>query len=659
MAIDRVRIPLKNFSVQARGGTELFLSGYQPSNTAIVDLSVWPPRVTVHANQSGFPAARSISGIWLIHVLPDADKSRAWVLRYYSSGSATPTEEIAVPLPPTDLTPVFAVMDEKQRGYQTPGELYRIESLHFFGDRPLLVPRHVGLSGRNLPIMLDASSGEWREERSLPEFTKTPEQHGDQCVVKTVRLGDGSDLLVWDCGLFEWDGRGFARTFEHRLQCAWYERWEPVPVGFDGVFCLNDERLIELHRGGGEPRVHLPKVRVRELKPGPNHTLMFSCGLEHFIFDPVGDTLCRIPRAWLAKGTQELYADPEQGFLVIFNGRTSELVRYSAEELEQLPKCVASLDAEDFIYPKPPRPTPLSKSGSASRPTVAAAEQLILCTGNEVRAHTVDAPTWRVRLAAEVVGVAAVPGRVFALDAKGTLHTLNPMVGSVEHSIDVAPSPRSLCVSADGVVAVLAANAVHLLSDGVPRRTEFEAPITAAFDPSGTLLVVGEHGRAALIERDGQVKPLPEPPRNMMSVAALDVGVWLGVAESGLLRFESSTRSWSMVEQGEPGTYVAVSPNRTCYAWCDSLHTASVVHLDGSKGVWVSYPNAFSMPEEEPLDVTGVAFLDEKRVVVALGKGRANILEIDSGNALKLDPQPGDSLSRWVFTYGGKILIAG
>jgi hypothetical protein len=73
--------------------------------------------------------------------------------------------------------------------------------------------------------------------------------------------------------------------------------------------------------------------------------------------------------------------------------------------------------------------------------------------------------------------------------------------------------------------------------------------------------------------------------------------------------------------------------------------------------VSLAYPEAYSDPPEQSIEVTGLAYLDNERLVVTLTHGRANICT--STGVLKVDPFDDEENARWVFVYGGAIMVAG
>jgi hypothetical protein len=68
--------------------------------------------------------------------------------------------------------------------------------------------------------------------------------------------------------------------------------------------------------------------------------------------------------------------------------------------------------------------------------------------------------------------------------------------------------------------------------------------------------------------------------------------------------------------------------------------------------------SSYSAPDNAEVTVHGLAFMDDGRLVIQLDEGRGNIVEPETGSALKLDPQPGDPRSRWIFFTGAGILVA-
>jgi hypothetical protein len=270
----------------------------------------------------------------------------------------------------------------------------------------------------------------------------------------------------------------------------------------------------------------------------------------------------------------------------------------------------------------------------------------------------VDAPRWRTELAAEIVGVVGVPDGFATLDVQGTLRIHAADGDSIVYEAKIAQNPRSIAASPGGAIAVLALGGVYVVERGTVTRVPFEAPIAAAFDVRGRLLVSGERRRVALIERvEGEPKltPLPDPPDEVRALSAAPADTWLALAGATLLSFDLAR--WSKRSEGECGAFLAVSADRGRYALTTAPRHVSVQPFDAPKPeLVVSYPDTYTAPEE-PLSVTGLAFLENGYVVAALDHGRANLYAGDQ--ALKLDEWPDDPQARWVFFYGGQILMAG
>ena len=89
-------------------------------------------------------------------------------------------------------------------------------------------------------------------------------------------------------------------------------------------------------------------------------------------------------------------------------------------------------------------------------------------------------------------------------------------------------------------------------------------------------------------------------------------------------------------------------------AWTAARSSAEI--LRGEDRGSVTYPGSYSGGCEEPLFIADLAAAADGFVVAALEHGGANLLGPDG--AMKADEFPGEPHRRWIFIYGGSILIA-
>jgi hypothetical protein len=631
--------------------------------TVLVDLRAWPPRLAEH-HGGALNAARSRGGEWLVHAYAGDAPPYAWRLRTYAAVDAeAPRGDEGEPIPAPDLTEVLAHLEGASRDLEaTRGNA--VEDVAYLGDHAILLPRQVGLAGRRHPWI--HRDGAWVEERSLPAFSKDPSEVRERCSLHTVALADGGDVLVWDGFCFEQEGRrGFARTFEHRIDAPWWHPWSPVPAGSDGFFYLEGGMsLAEIHRGGAPRRLHLPGVHLRRAVPGPDGTIvLLKMDGGAMIYDPREETIAAIPPDLLETGDRvELLWWSSSGFLVSFARRDGELRAASRADLDALPREHASAVVERESAPrKRPASAALQDGRSASRPRLCAhgaRDLIVTASERELHAHTVDEPLWGLTWEHEIVAVAADGRRVIVLDASGRLHALRPESGMPAGAVGTGSSPRSLAVAAGGLIAVLDAGGVYL--DDSLRKLPFELPLAAAFDGDGRrLLVTGERRRAALIVPEaGTVEPLPPPPEEVHAVAWTGKDRWIALGERSLLRFDLAARAWEVAEATQVGDHVARSPSGALLAVAVGKGSVHVVDAETlAFKTAVNYPDTYSS-SEDPLAVTGLAFLDEERLVVGLTRNNANILRL-GGGAQRLDTFPGAPDDRWILIYDGDFLCAG
>ncbi|EYF00516.1 Hypothetical protein CAP_0498 [Chondromyces apiculatus DSM 436] len=671
----RVALPLRYPSLVGRSGAELVFSSSSSLNsnaraTLVADLRSWPPELMEHALPGCLlGAARSRSGRWLLHGYVGEEAPHTFFLRTYANGSASlPEREEPEPVPPPAWEEAFRPYDDVARGIER-AHVNTVDGVAYLGERAVLLPRFAGVGDRCYPYLQHGD--DWVEERSVPPYRRPEGDRLAKCTMRTVALADGSDVLLWDGHCLEWDGRRFVSTFEHRVRAPWWSSWTPVPAGRDGFFYVDEgSALREVHRGGAPPREHLKGMSISELGPGPDGTLLVHSGDTVALYDPLDDALVRVPvKALPPRGGICFVAWSDAGFLVVghqAHARTT-LHMVPAEVLAKVKRKRASGAAKQVSVAVAERPasTALAGSFAVSRPRVAAEPGesiVVVADGPTVRAHRNDAPLWRNTGEAEVVALGVGDGRVAVIDAEGRLRALEVRTGAPvlgEAVVSVGAAPRSLAVSASGLWAVLTATAIWIVGVGAPAELPFEAPLAAAFDGVGRrLLVTGEQRRAALVmPAEGTVELLPEPPEEVHAVAWIEGDTWFALGQRAVLRFDAAVRAWDVVHTGMPGDALVRSPDGAHVAMVSSSR-AEVFEVAPFRAVsLVTYPASYQQ-EGMPLRVSGAAFLYGGVLAVGLTGGNGNLLRIGTQIAQALDLFPGMPALRWVFVFGGSILIA-
>ncbi len=619
--------------------------------SALLDLAQWPPNVTVFEGEYILDAARESSHVWLCQTDNTGAMPRKWRLAYALPNASALTNDEPVPFALPDLEPVLAHMEEVNRRIES-AHTHAVEEIVAFEDGFVLVPRYAGVGDRKWPYVY--VNGSWKEERKLPPF-ETSLEKPERPMVKSVRLGDGAEVLLWGGAAFERSGGTLARTFEQRIEGPSYYEWDLVPAGRDGFFYLSSEGIREVHRGSAESTAHLAALSVDRLARGPNGMLLVGTYEALFLYDPQKKTIAKLPDELDASNAAYVGFAPPGLVIVPRKGKMQLLKLDDVLALPQLP-----VDDADLVKP-PPEPAPaITGARATSRPRVAAFGDLLAVTSAaELRVHSVDAPLWKVEAPSTIVAIGALADAFAVLDEAGKLHVYAAKDGELRFSKQVAPNPRSIATSWSGVIAVLASGGVHLVRERVATRIPFESAIAGAFDAHGTLFLAGEHQRAALVDANAAaptLRSIAPPPADVRAVAALADGTWAAIAGRSLLRFDPSAAAWTEIADEHIGAHLTSSPDGKQIAverWARSIDVGAP---GKEKSIHTSYGETFSEPADETITITGIAFLDDDRVVVGLGEGRANILLREG--ALKLDPFPGDPPSRWIFIHQGQILVA-
>jgi hypothetical protein len=311
----------------------------------------------------------------------------------------------------------------------------------------------------------------------------------------------------------------------------------------------------------------------------------------------------------------------------------------------------------------------LDDVGAASRPQIAGfGDDLALCNGSEVRLHLGDEASGIERLDGNVVAVAHDGERFAALTRSDAVTSI--VIVQHERQMALPEVPRTLACGPDGWLVLTATNAYELRPDLSGRIADipFAGGLAAATDPAGTVLLVGEDNRLATWA-NGELVDIPPPVEQIVACAALGVNRFLCGGQRHLFVLDVSTRELEILHTGGDAPmfadsqtpHLAAAPNGRSIAWCGMLRHVRIARLYGNRFERednVGYPRDFSEPDE-PLEVRGLAFLDDNRLAIALPHGRGNIVDLATKTAVKLDPHAGDRYSRWLFIFGGRSLIAG
>jgi len=644
---ERVRIPGIP-SLIARAGNGLVFT--DRGRSTWVDLATWPPRI-IERDESTLDAACSPSGRWLAYVR----HNDLWSLRWYASiDAALPEHDEPEPVPARDFAALLTDLDDVSLHIEL-AHAMRLESVHCHGERALVVPRHVGLGERRHPYL--QRDQRWTEELELPAFGKTTAR--DRCATACVRLGDGSDLLIWD-GHVVRDDAAFSR---HRLALAWYHDCAPVAFGDDALLACDAQRVVEL--AADRVVAHLPDVVATSIQPGPGDTFVVETGSVPIWWSPRDDWACELAPAVLGRRCDVVGRSPDGG-LVVYDRRDHELAHVPASDLAVLPRRRAS---ERPIVAVPAPIALLDERGAASRARIAGVgEQLATVSDHELRFHVADRAASFERWAEPIVAVAHDGRHVAAIDTRGMLRVRgagNPL------SIRVAGTPRALIAGPDGAWLAICAEATWLVdfsaiaSGRQPEPIALPGVLCAACDPAGTVLLVAERARLATWTA-GRLVELPPTIEQLVACAPLGAGRFACAGERHLFAFDAATAELELFELGLSyatlrAPYVTASPSGRLLAWTatrTSIHVAAVHGTRLERELDIFYADEYSQPLDTRLALRGLAFLDENTLAVALDEGRGNLIDLGAKTARKLDPQLGDAASRWILFVDGVPLIA-
>jgi hypothetical protein len=636
----RISIQLDNARLVAESGGELVFSNADAS--AFVDAKRWPPRVVVHRGQHVRYAARSDSGWWIVYTPRDP---ATWVLRTFPKISAEAhTSEEPEPVPARDLTPFYADLDEARRNAELANRA-RIEGLDVCYELVVVVPRHVGLGEQRRPYVRRGRN--WAEDMSLPPLDKPL---ADVCTTHPTRSGErdeGTWVMLWNDHLYV-PLATFVELYPATVSSGGYA---PVSAPNEGVFALQDTRLVEVHIDS--VREHLPGMKIVRFVRGPGTTLVVETEAGSLLYDHVANEVAELGAL---VGDSQIVGVTKAGALILFDPRAGDLRRLMPRQLAKLPRRRA--DAAPEASPEAPVAV-LDALGAASRPTIAAAGDLVvIVTEDAVRFWNLDIPLAKTEVPAIAVGLRGRQAAV--LDARGLLHEMRADTTTVSlfRSRPVLDHPRSLAPAHADHWIVIGKDSVMVVGTEQV-RIDVAGAIAAAADPDGAIVIVAEGRRLALFER-GELFDIPESAEQLVSIAPLGGRRFICAGERNLFVLDLAQRELEALYEQNATPFIAVSPNGklVAFATSSSVTVASITGTTLAEIESAHYPETYTEPADEPMFVCGLAFLDDERVGVALTKGRGNVLDVVRKTTKKFDPHPGDTRTRWLFTFATKILVA-
>ena len=621
-----MRVPLPEYSKlvasdagEAVMSTPAWYHEHGDDSAVFVDAHRWPPQLVEHACRIA-AATRLPDGQWVC-VLRRAGE---WRICWFADIRATSPARSEPPPVPAD-----GEADEP------------IVRLHAFAGRLLAIAKDGALWLRD-----DAG---WSVHQSL---------RGDSIDSLRNTTIDGKPALEWD-----------AEVYDAQLEpldigdCA-----DLIAVG-GRQLAVHDGRLVDYARD--EPVPVLPDHDVTGIEPGPGHSVLVSFSrvdprgthYDNGLFDAHANTVTMLPEDKVGQ-FPEIVTFTDAHDIVLFDedGVDDEdrcaLWRYSAAEIAALPH----VPIAQLAVPPRHRLEMFDAIGAASRPIVATSGNAIaIALGTTLRFHTVDAPLAVHEIGHPVVAIASTGARFGALDTNGVLHTFD-RDGSWLASRPAVERPRSLATSGATWIAIGEAR-IAMIEGERTQTLELAGGLAAAVDPDGGEILFACEGRRLVYWTRGELRDLPPPVEQIVALAPLGKRQFACAGENELYELDLAQGELMRINRQLLRPFVATYPDKSYLA---AVLDSGAVEVGGwtGGGIVAALPTSdvrysgYLTPADTDVTVHGLAFMDDGRLVIALDEGRGNIFDRETGAALKLDPQPGDPPSRWMFFCGGKLLIA-
>jgi hypothetical protein len=593
--------------------------------TVFVDARTWPPKLVEHAMRTA-TATRLPDGRWACV----AKREGTWALYWFASIAAMTPSHVE-PLPFATVPPKPPADDDDD----PPDDDGPVEVLHAFAGKLIAIPFEGVAQVRD-------GDGPWHEHAALKAKR--------YAAARSVAIG-GKPHFEWIGALYDADLRSV-----DALDCT--DLWSAG----GRVLALHDgEQLVEF---GAELQPELAGHDVTDITRGPRDTLILTLSRdddrgstsERVIYDPVARTVATLTDELIGEYPKFL-ACTNDGGLVLHVDRDHTLVHVPAERLAEL----SSIPASELVAPPRIELPALDALGAASRPTVATCSDAIaMILNRDLRIHSVDAPkqVWEIN-SAGIVGVAAFGERIAALDTSGQLHEY-ALDGQPINVRSVIANPRSLLAVDDRWLAI-GANRVVLVDDKRTSAIEIAGALAAAADSDTGEVVIASEGRRLACWSPSDTRDLPPPIEQIVALAPLGDRKFACAGTRNLYLLDLAMPELVRLSERPRRPFLA-GTGIGRLAFCPTASSVQVCDLHGTQLTNVSkgrvHYSSYSAPDNAEVTVHGLAFMDDGRLVIQLDEGRGNIVEPETGSALKLDPQPGDPRSRWIFFTGAGILVA-
>lgn len=622
-----VVMKLPDYARLVRGdGSEAVLSTpawyekYDKDATVFVDARVWPPQLSSHPMRTA-AATRRPDGQWVC-VAKQHGKWRIMWFRSITAGSPHHYDDLP-PIPqPTDREPDPSDDDGT------------IAQLVAFANHLIAIPFHGAAVVRT-------------GDRPWYEFA--PLQGRRYTKARTLSFASSCGASQF---LLEWNGA----LFDDTLASVDAQDCTDLVESDGRLFALHETQLVAFDR---ELAPELAGHDVVSIERGPHHTLLITLAVdderttkfEHSLYDP------RTRTVRLLGKTVNLICCAGTGDLVTIDERAHTLDRVSATDIAGL-----AVVAGDRL-PPPPRHTiaTLDQFGaSSSAPRIATTgDSIAIALGRHLRIHKLDAPQANLEHRAPLIAVAAVAARFGALDGSGVLYEYT-LDGRPIAARSVTSRPRSLVAFADRWV-VMAADRVVLVDGDRRESIDISLTVAVASDLATGELVFAVEQRRLARWSSGDLIELPPTAEQIVGIAPLGGRKFVCLGERELYLLDLEMPELVRVGHRARRPWIAAT-GAGRVAWCPSASSLTVYELSNNEFARVPrgdvHYSSYSAPDNGLVTIHGIAFMDDGRIAIQLDAGRGNIVDPATGSALKLDPQPGDPASRWIFVTGKGVLIA-
>jgi hypothetical protein len=272
---------------------------------------------------------------------------------------------------------------------------------------------------------------------------------------------------------------------------------------------------------------------------------------------------------------------------------------------------------------------------------------LVLFDGKEVLVHrgADEAPKWRHRVDADLVGLGAGGDTVITLENQGKLIFWSGADGTVLETIALGCAAHALTVTRNGSkCAIVVADAVTIVVRGSePNQLAAAGATAAAWSRDGARLAIGDaSGVVRIVSAAGDAVGATKLEEAVTSLCFSPGGFWIVTSGDRVFRVSEDGASAEQITRAG-----GMTPDCVCASTDGSMFA---MRLSETLMIAMALPSRDTAVQLQYMDrkIAGVAFGPDRLLGVGLLEGDGNIVDITEKQLRRTDTFEGRTHNRWL-----------